>query len=398
MIEFASESKRARIKVIGIGGGGGNAVNSMVKCQQIGGVDFIVANTDIQALGRSQADCRVQIGESLTRGLGAGSDPEKGKMAASDDIEKVKAYLIDSDMIFITAGMGGGTGTGAAPVIAKAAKDSGALTVGIVTKPFLFEGKRRMKIADQGIEELKDAVDSLIVIPNQRLLGISGRDIALLDAFKMADDVLRQAVQGLSDIIMKSGYINVDFADVRTVMSNMGRAIMGTGMASGEGKTIMAIQSAISSPLLEEGSIEGARGVLVNITGGPDLSLHEINEASSIINENITEDALLIIGHVVDNDMEDEVKVTVIATGFEKERQQSSSGFDIRPELLDMSGMSGSDEGNVTPIDGDNRNIPAFIRLKNQKREVPSRSEVKSSLSFRKDDLDVPAFLRRKAD
>ena len=397
MIEFASESKRARIKVIGIGGGGGNAVNSMVKCQQIGGVDFIVANTDIQALGRSQADCRVQIGESLTRGLGAGSDPEKGKMAASDDIEKVKAYLIDSDMIFITAGMGGGTGTGAAPVIAKAAKDSGALTVGIVTKPFLFEGKRRMKIADQGIEELKDAVDSLIVIPNQRLLGISGRDIALLDAFKMADDVLRQAVQGLSDIIMKSGYINVDFADVRTVMSNMGRAIMGTGMASGEGKTIMAIQSAISSPLLEEGSIEGARGVLVNITGGPDLSLHEINEASSIINENITEDALLIIGHVVDNDMEDEVKVTVIATGFEKDRQQGTSGFDIRPELLDMS-MPSSDEGNVTPIDGDNRNIPAFIRFKSQKREVPSRSEVKSSLSFRKDDLDVPAFLRRKAD
>src|SRR5690349_19743749 len=315
MIEFVDASGAARIKVVGVGGGGGNAVNTMIAAG-LPGVDFIAANTDAQALKANLAPIKMQLGEKLTRGLGAGGNPDVGKSAAQEDVERLREYLTDADMIFITAGMGGGTGTGAAPIIAKVAKELGSLTVGVVTKPFTFEGKRRMKQADEGMKDLKASVDTLIALPNQRLLSVAGRNSSILETFRKADDVLLQAVRGIADLITVHGLINLDFADVRAIMSEMGMAMMGAAIASGENRAIEAAQRAISSPLLEEVKIEGAQGVLINITGGPDLTLHEVNEAATLIQEEADPDANIIFGAVIDESMGDEVRITVIATGF----------------------------------------------------------------------------------
>ena len=306
----------AKIKVIGVGGGGGNAVNRMIQAG-IKGVEFLVANTDLQAMRNSLAPVKLQIGGKLTKGLGAGANPEIGKQAALEDTDRILEALSGADMIFITTGMGGGTGTGAAPIIASLAAELGALTVAVVTKPFGFEGKRRRVQAEQGIRALRDTVDTLITIPNERLLNFVERGTSLSDAFKIADDILRQAVQGISDLITVPGEINLDFADVKTIMHGMGMALMGTGVSSGEHRAVEAAQRAISSPLLEEASIEGAKGVLINITGGPDMTLFEVHEAASIIQEAADEEANIIFGTVIDPRMKDEVKVTVIATGFD---------------------------------------------------------------------------------
>ncbi len=306
----------AKIKVIGVGGGGGNAVNRMIQAG-IRGVEFIVANTDLQAMKTSLAPVKLQLGAKLTKGLGAGANPDVGKNAALEDTEKILEAMQGADMIFITSGMGGGTGTGAAPIIASLAAELGALTVAVVTKPFNFEGKKRRSQAEQGIRMLRDSVDTLITIPNERLLNFVERATSLGDSFRIADDILRQAVQGISDLITVPGEINLDFADVKTIMHGMGMALMGTGLSSGEHRAVEAAQRAISSPLLEEASIEGARGVLINITGGNDMTLFEVNEAASIIQEAADEDANIIFGAVIDPKMKDEVKVTVIATGFD---------------------------------------------------------------------------------
>jgi cell division protein FtsZ len=317
LIEFEEEAQtQARIKVIGVGGGGGNAINTMI-ASGMAGVDFIAANTDLQALDSNLAPLKVQVGGKLTKGLGAGAQPNVGREAALEDTTKIQEVLKGADMVFVTAGMGGGTGTGGAPVIAQIARELGALTVVVVTKPFQFEGRKRMRQADQGIEELQAAVDTLITIPNQRLLSVAGQATTMLDAFRKVDEVLLNAVQGISDLIVIHGFINVDFADVRTVMSDMGRALMGTGYAAGDRKALEAAQQAISSPLLEDTSINGATGILINITGGPDLTLTEINEAATLIQEAAHEDANIIFGSVVDANMEDQVRITVIATGFD---------------------------------------------------------------------------------
>ncbi len=305
----------ARIKVIGVGGGGSNAVNRMVRAG-FEGVEFIVANTDLQALKNNAAPVKIQIGSKLTKGLGAGADPSVGRAAALEDTDKILAALDGADMIFVTTGLGGGTGTGAAPVIASLASEIGALTVAVVTKPFKFEGKKRHLQAERGLEALRDSVDTIITIPNERLLNIIDRSTPLTDAFGTADDVLRQAIQGISDLILVSGLINLDFADVKTIMSGMGMAMMGTGMAEGEGRAIEAAKRAISSPLLEGTSVNGARGVIINVTGGPDLSLMEVSAASTIVQEAADEDANIIFGAVVDPSLKGKVKITVIATGF----------------------------------------------------------------------------------
>jgi cell division protein FtsZ len=310
------EQLGAKIKVIGVGGGGGNAVNRMIMAG-IKGVEFLVANTDVQAMRNALAPVKIQIGGKLTKGLGAGANPEIGKQAALEDTDRILEALSGADMIFITTGMGGGTGTGAAPIIASLAAELGALTVAVVTKPFNFEGKRRRVQAEQGIRGLRDTVDTLITIPNERLLNFVERGTSLNDAFKIADDILRQAVQGISDLITVPGEINLDFADVKTIMHGMGMALMGTGISSGEHRAVEAAQRAISSPLLEEASIEGAKGVLINITGGPDMTLFEVHEAASIIQEAADEEANIIFGTVIDQSMGDSVKVTVIATGFD---------------------------------------------------------------------------------
>jgi cell division protein FtsZ len=306
----------AKIKVIGVGGGGGNAVNRMIQAG-IKGVEFLVANTDLQAMRAALAPVKLQIGGKLTKGLGAGANPEIGKQAALEDTDRILEALSGADMIFITTGMGGGTGTGAAPIIASLAAELGALTVAVVTKPFGFEGKRRRVQAELGIRALRDTVDTLITIPNQRLLNFVERGTSLGEAFKIADDILRQAVQGISDLITVPGEINLDFADVKTIMHGMGMALMGTGVSSGEHRAVEAAQRAISSPLLEEASIEGAKGVLINVTGGPDMTLFEVHEAASIIQDAADEEANIIFGTVIDPKMKDEVKVTVIATGFD---------------------------------------------------------------------------------
>jgi cell division protein FtsZ len=315
-VQFDEEQLTARIKVIGVGGGGGNAVNRMIQAG-IKGIEFLVANTDVQAMRAALAPAKIQIGAKLTKGLGAGANPEVGKQAALEDTDRILEALSGADMIFITTGMGGGTGTGAAPIIASLAAELGALTVAVVTKPFGFEGKRRRVQAEQGIRALRDTVDTLITIPNERLLNFVERGTSLGDAFKMADDILRQAVQGISDLITVPGEINLDFADVKTIMHGMGMALMGTGVSSGEHRAVEAAQRAISSPLLEEASIEGAKGVLINITGGTDMTLFEVHEAASIIQEAADEEANIIFGTVIDPKMKDEVKVTVIATGFD---------------------------------------------------------------------------------
>jgi cell division protein FtsZ len=307
----------ARIKVVGVGGGGSNAVNRMVEVG-LSGVEFIVANTDLQALDHNRAAVKVQIGHKLTKGLGAGADPNIGRQAALEDTDSIIQALSGADMIFVTTGLGGGTGTGAAPVIASLASELGALTIAVVTKPFKFEGRKRALQAEAGLEALRQSVDTVITIPNERLLSIIDRRTSLTEAFTMADDVLRQAIQGISDLILVPGLINLDFADVKTIMSGMGVAMMGTGTAEGDGRAVSAAQKAVSSPLLEDGSVNGARGVIINVTGGPDMSLMEVNEASSIIQEAAHEDANIIFGAVVDPKLEGKVKITVIATGFER--------------------------------------------------------------------------------
>ncbi len=316
MIEFNDRNEPgARIKVIGVGGGGGNAINTMVAAR-LEGVEFIAANTDLQALAANKAQVKLQIGKAASRGLGAGANPDRGREAALEAREALAEALAGADMVFVTAGMGGGTGTGGAPIVADVAKQLGALTVGVVTKPFLFEGNRRRKQAEQGLAELKAAVDTLIVIPNQRLLSVAGENVCLADAFKRADEVLLHAVQGISDIITVHGLVNVDFADVRTIMCEQGMALMGTGRASGDRRAVEAMQAAISSPLLEDVSLDGAMGLLVNITGGPSLTLHEVNEAVTMAQTAADPEANIIFGSVVDERMGDEVKITVIATGF----------------------------------------------------------------------------------
>jgi len=311
----------ARIKVIGVGGGGCNAVNRMVDAG-LGGVEFIVANTDVQALDYNKAAVKIQIGSRLTKGLGAGADPNVGRQAALEDTETILQALAGADMIFVTTGLGGGTGTGAAPVIASLATELGSLTIAVVTKPFKFEGRTRAFQAEAGLEALRECVDTVITIPNERLLSIIDRRTPMTDAFMTADDVLRQAIQGISDLILVPGLINLDFADVKTIMSGMGVAMMGTGVAEGEGRAMAAAQKAISSPLLEDRSVTGARGVIINVTGGPDLSLTEVSEASSIIQEAAHEDANIIFGAVVDPNLTGKVKITVIATGFDRRRSQ----------------------------------------------------------------------------
>jgi cell division protein FtsZ len=313
------EARRgARIKVVGVGGGGSNAVNRMVEVG-LGGVEFIVANTDLQALDHNKAGVKVQIGHKLTKGLGAGADPNIGRQAALEDTDAIIHALSGAEMIFVTTGLGGGTGTGAAPVIASLASELGALTIAVVTKPFRFEGKKRAMQAEAGLEALRECVDTVITIPNERLLSIIDRKTSLTEAFTLADDVLRQAIQGISDLILVPGLINLDFADVKTIMSGMGVAMMGTGMAEGDGRAMLAAQKAISSPLLEDGSVTGARGVIINVTGGPDMSLMEVNEASCVIQEAAHEDANIIFGAVVDPNLKGKVKITVIATGFDRQ-------------------------------------------------------------------------------
>lgn len=322
----------ASIKVVGIGGGGSNAIATMMTGGMTG-VQFVVANTDRQALEASPAPVKIQLGKELTKGLGAGANPEIGKRAAIESYNEIAEKLEGADMVFVTAGMGGGTGTGGAPIVAKIARELGALTVGVVTRPFMFEGKKRKKHADQGLSDLRDNVDTLIVIPNQKLLAIAGEKTPLLDTFKKADEVLLQAVQGIADLINIRGLINLDFADIKTVMANKGMALMGTGTATGDNRAIEAATAAISSPLLENVSIEGATGIIINVTGGPDLTMFEVNEASTLITEAAHEDAEIIFGAVIEDGMKDSVRVTVIATGFGKEEQSVADAIKASVEM-----------------------------------------------------------------
>jgi len=324
-IEFAEETQQyqARIKVVGVGGSGNNAVNTMIAFG-LEGVEFIAVNTDAQALNASNAAIKIPIGQAVTKGLGAGADPERGRKAALEDVNRLKEALVGADMVFITAGMGGGTGTGAAPVIAQLAREEGALTVGVVTKPFLFEGRQRSRRAELGLATLGDQVDTLITIPNQKLITLADEDLTFVEAFRKADEVLFQAVQGISDLITQEGIVNVDFADVRTVMDNMGRALMGVGCAKGEGRARLAAEQAITSPLLDDISVEGATGVLINIVGGPDLKMKEIEEAATLIQEQAHEDANIIFGASIVESMADMIKVAVIATGFNRTEHEAA--------------------------------------------------------------------------
>lgn len=371
MLEFDTNSDQlATIKVIGVGGGGNNAVNRMID-HGVEGVEFIAVNTDAQALNLSKAEVKLQIGEKLTRGLGAGANPEIGKKAAEESREQIEEVLKGADMVFVTAGKGGGTGTGAAPVIAEIAKEVGALTVGVVTRPFSFEGIRRQRQAKAGIESLKECVDTLIVIPNDRLLEIVDKNTPMLEAFREADNVLRQGVQGISDLIAKPGLINVDFADVKTIMSNKGSALMGIGVASGENRAVEAAKKAISSPLLET-SIDGAKGVLMNISGGPSLSLFEVQEAADLVTSAADEDVNVIFGNVINENLKDEVVVTVIATGFDDTKERPTKR--VTPlknvnETEEVGGTRRKDESPVEPFhDEETLDIPTFLRNRNRNR------------------------------
>ncbi|HUO86321.1 MAG TPA: cell division protein FtsZ [Thermoanaerobaculia bacterium] len=358
----------AKIKVIGIGGGGGNAVNRMIDAN-LRGIEFIAANTDVQALRKCRAEQKLQLGSVLTKGLGAGADPEVGRKSALEDTEKILQMLDGADMIFLTAGLGGGTGGGAAPILASLAAEIGALTVAVVTKPFSFEGRRRMKYAEQAVEELRGSVDTLITIPNERLLSFVERGTPLSEAFRIADDVLRQAVQGISDLITIPGEVNVDFADVRTIMTGMGMALMGTGIAKGENRALEAAQRAISSPLLEETSIQGARGVLINISGGNDMTLHEVAEAARIIQESVDEDANIISGMVIDETLEEAMKVTVIATGFDHSRPA------VRPVVVRPLAAAGGGAAHAEPAPDPSPGDEHFPFRRHQPAAVAERPE-----------------------
>jgi cell division protein FtsZ len=397
MIEFdENRNLAAKVKVIGIGGGGNNAINTMIS-SQLSGVEFVAANTDAQALAANRAPIKLQLGSKLTKGLGAGANPDTGRKAALEDVEMIREALKDADMVFITAGLGGGTGTGGAPVIAEVAKELGALTVAIVTKPFHFEGKKRMKQAEEGLTNLKMTADALITIPNQRLLSIGGKGMTLLEAFKRADEILYHAAKGISDIIVGHGIINVDFADVRTIMAETGMALMGTGVASGEARAVEAAQRAISSPLLEDISIEGARGLLINITGGANLTLNEINESTTLIQKEAHEDANIIWGMVIDETMQEDLRVTVIATGFGKVEEKMAA---IPNPVASTVVNRFKRQAPISITSKENRDIPAFMRkVKASERFDELKLEEPGEFSVDDEErFDIPTFLRKQAD
>ncbi len=394
-MSFSEELQPAKIKVIGVGGGGCNAVNRMIRAK-VEGVEFITANTDLQALKLSQAPVKLQLGAKLTKGLGAGANPEVGRKAALEDTDKIIESLEGADMIFITSGLGGGTGSGAAPVVASLASELGALSVAVVTKPFAFEGKRRMAQAEQALHELVGVVDTVIVIPNERLMETVERGTSFFDAFRIADDILRQAVQGISDIITVPGIINRDFADVKAIMHGQGYAVMGTAVATGENRAIEAATRAIASPLLEDNSIEGAQGILINISGSSSLSLHEVHEASSVIQKAAHENANIIFGAVMDDSMKDSVKITVIAAGF---KDAGKGTVQHKPSFLPKTWKAGRDIA-PAPTQQELPEPPATVAPQQQPNIVhqspaPKVREVPPEVSI--DDLDVPTFLRRQA-
>ncbi|WP_394826422.1 cell division protein FtsZ [Pendulispora albinea] len=430
-IEFADEQQeyQARIKVIGCGGSGGNAVNTMINFG-LEGVEFIVVNTDAQALNANFAPTKLNIGGNVTKGLGAGADPERGRKAALEDVQRIKELISGADMVFVTAGMGGGTGTGAAPVIAQLAREEGALTVGVVTKPFIFEGRQRARRAEVGLSALAEHVDTLITIPNQKLLLLGDDDLTFVDAFRKADEVLYQAVKGISDLITQNGIVNVDFADVKTVMSERGRALMGSGVAKGQNRARMAAEMAITSPLLDDISVEGATGILINIVGGPDLKMREIQEAASLVQEQAHEDANIIFGSSIDESLGENVKVTVIATGFDvADRallQEAAARGQVAPQPIPAHQLRGDSSYTSSrapaypgmrpqaPTYQPEHHVPAVARrsappsyqqasappqgrlpLRETQERAPVRSERASSFPNFETDWDVPAFQRK---
>jgi len=412
MIEEATSSEEsfgpAKIKVVGVGGGGGNAVNRMI-ASKLSGIEFIAANTDLQALRRCEAETKLQLGRKITRGLGAGADPDIGRNSALEDTDKILDVLGGADMVFLAAGLGGGTGTGAVPIIGSLAAEAGALTVAVVTKPFAFEGRRRMRIAERGLEELHKAVDTVIAIPNERLLSFVDRGTVLSEAFLTADDVLRQSVQGISDLITMPGEVNADFADVRAIMCAQGIAVMGTGVASGENRALEAAQRAVSSPLLEDASIEGAGGCLINITGGNSLTLHEVAEAARMVTEAVDSNANIISGLVVDETMEDEMKVTVIATGFAENRQPRMDGLESQPAGVETDVAADSPDGlaaagqaedtaseGVAAEDQDSGDADFRDRLLAERHKIDPGGFGPNWRNV--DDYDIPTVLRKQMD
>jgi cell division protein FtsZ len=396
MFSIVENDKSAKIKVIGVGGAGGNAINNMIE-SKLQGVRFISANTDAQALDVSRAETKIQLGSNLTEGLGAGANPEVGREAALENDSDIRSALEESHMVFITAGFGGGTGTGAAPVIASICKEMGILTVAVVTRPFSFEGKKRMKQADQGIEDLKKVTDTVITIPNDRLRGLASKNAKMLDMFKKADEILLHSVKGITDLIMMPGLVNLDFADVKTTMSKAGMAIMGIGISNGENRAIEAAERAISHPLLEDVNIRGAKGVLMNITSSSDLTMEEMTEASERIYSEVGEDAEIIWGTVVDDSLADEMRVTVIATGIGSDTIEKTSTKQVDPTY-------GGKVRDITPADlgrGGITNLdePAYIRRKQAVNESPSQEYRNMTVdNNNNEDLEIPTFLRRKAD
>jgi cell division protein FtsZ len=428
-IQFNEEPRNnAKIKVIGVGGGGGNAVNRMI-CAGVEGVEFIVANTDLQALQMSRAPVKIQLGTKLTNGLGAGANPEIGRRGALEDADKLIEAMEGADMVFVTTGLGGGTGTGAAPIIASLASEMGALTVAVVTKPFAFEGRRRMSQAERGLAELIDSIDTTIVIPNEKLLAVA-QNAGFFESFRIADDILRQAVQGISDIITIPGIINRDFADVKTIMAGMGYAVMGTAVAKGERRATDAAQAAISSPLLESGAIDGARGILINVTGSSSLKLSEVNEASTIIQSAAHEDANIIFGAVQNENMKDDLKITVIATGFKNDaparkdrvvtsaqaaisNARTASAYQVQqPGSPDRAAFARAGAEQPTPVlqrvvnggtvahNGATTHAAAPTRVATPARENPNLATMTESIksAVEHDDLDVPAFIRKRGE
>ncbi|MGC2744524.1 MAG: cell division protein FtsZ [Candidatus Angelobacter sp.] len=420
-IQFNEDPRtNAKIKVIGVGGGGGNAVNRMI-CAGVEGVEFVVANTDLQALQMSRAPVKIQLGTKLTNGLGAGANPEMGRRGALEDADKIIEALEGADMVFVTTGLGGGTGTGAAPIIASLASEMGALTVAVVTKPFAFEGRRRMAQAERGLAELIDSIDTTIVIPNEKLLAVA-QNAGFFESFRIADDILRQAVQGISDIITIPGIINRDFADVKTIMAGMGYAVMGTAIAKGERRATDAAQAAISSPLLEAGAIDGARGILINITGSSSLKLAEVNEASTIIQSAAHEDANIIFGAVQDEKMKDDLKITVIATGFKndvparKDRTvnaaqaaistaRTASAYQVQqsatvPRVVNATHIPHVPYGSQIAAHAATAQSVAPTRVMAPTRESPNLATMTESIrtAVEQDDLDVPAFIRKRGE
>ncbi|EPR44443.1 cell division protein FtsZ [Desulfovibrio sp. X2] len=416
----------AKIKVIGVGGGGGNAVNNMIE-SQLRGVTFITANTDCQAMTRSKAEFKIQLGDKLTKGLGAGANPEIGRNAALESMEQIKQLIGDSDMVFVTAGMGGGTGTGAAPVIAQVAREMGALTVGVVTKPFFFEGKKRLAQAEKGIAEFRQHVDSLITIPNDRLLSLASKKATFLEMLKKADEVLFYAVKGISDLIMVHGLINLDFADVKAVMGESGLALMGTGIARGENRAKEAAMKAITSPLLEDVTIDGARGVLINITCGPDMTIDEVSEAANTVSEAAHEDAQIFFGTVFDPEIGDEMRITVIATGIENEAAEGGDTGKVSPLRRKGGGNLAAVQGQAAAaaaapaagkprslsgvVSSEDLSIPTYLRWQKQNgydAEPQARPQAKAAVGgaapgeedfvFDEEEFEIPSFIRKQAD